>query len=280
MENDVQPLEQREFEIIRDLINRKAGIELTDVKRGLIAGRLRSFLLEHGYNNYPDFTKSLLDDKTGRMFIDMVQRITTHHTFFNREETHFRILAEQIMPDLLRRRGAEPNIRIWSAACSTGEEPYSIAMSLTEALGAYPSQRGISILATDISRQVIEKARERIYPVGRITELPERSVKKYFDEASGDLLQIKTRLREEVFFRVLNLKRTSFPFRGKFDVIFLRNVLIYFDVETRMRLLEQLYDLLQPDGLLFIGHTESLPQQMKGFEPVTSALYQKMPSRL
>jgi len=105
-------------------------------------------------------------------------------------------------------------------------------------------------------------------------------VKKYFDEASGDLLQIKTRLREEVFFRVLNLKRTSFPFRGKFDVIFLRNVLIYFDVETRMRLLEQLYDLLQPDGLLFIGHTESLPQQMKGFEPVTSALYQKMPSRL
>lgn len=255
-----------EFNQFRDLMRRVAGVDLPSSKMHLVSGRLAKRLREHGLKSFGDYyrmvTRSDRDEELGRV-IDL---LTTHETYFFREPAHFDYLAERIVAPPAP--GTE--FRIWSAASSTGEEAYSLAMVLMDKLGA---DARWEVFASDISRAVVDKARTGIYVMNRIDGIPPDYLRRYCLRGIGSregTLRIDAALRRRVRFAQVNLN-ASVAQHGSFDVIFLRNVLIYFDPPTKRQIVERLASQLKPHGRLFIGHSESL-------NGVTSRLHQERPT--
>lgn len=242
-----------EFSRFRQLIYQLAGISLSDAKRSLVSGRLVKRLRHYGMDNFSDYLK-LLSTAEGRAELQtMVDLLTTNETYFFREQPHFDFLTGTILPAL----PPTAPLEIWSAACSTGEEVYTLCMVLAEQLGL---ERKWRVTGSDISTQVLATASSGHYPMSCTRGLPERYLKawclKGVRSAAGTFL-IAPQLRERTRFMQLNLN-TDLPDIGSFDVIFLRNVMIYFDLETKRRVVERIAAKLRPGGYLIVGHSESL----------------------
>jgi chemotaxis protein methyltransferase CheR len=251
----------RAFAQFQTLIQREAGIWLAPVKRALLVGRLTRRLRALGLDSFDDYYERVLADPDER--VRMLDHITTNETHFFREPRHFEILAEHVFPrwrEEANRGERARRVRVWSAACSTGEEPYSIAMSL---LRAFPPGSGweLEILATDLSTRVLERAREAVWPIDKSREIPAGDLKAFMLRGTGTqegFMKAGPELRALVRFARLNLVDPIDRSVGEFDVVFCRNVLIYFDPPTKERVVGGLLGRLARDGYLFLGHAESL----------------------
>ncbi|MGZ5054033.1 MAG: CheR family methyltransferase [Methylobacter sp.] len=263
-------LQEKEFTQFRDLIHRIAGISMSPAKKTLVASRLAKRLKHHGLANYGEYFQ-MITSANGQTELQMaVDLLTTNETHFFREPKHFDFLRQCI---LSTRKPGKP-LRIWSAACSSGEEPYSIAMLLDEVLGCAPWE----IVASDLSTRVLEKARTGLYPLERVPEIPRHYLLNYCLKGTGSqegTLLIERKLRERVQFMHYNLTEAP-PKLGEFDVIFLRNVMIYFDQDTKRQVVSSLLSLLRPGGYFLVGHSETLNGISQDVRLVQPAVYRKL----
>ncbi len=266
-------LQDHEFDMLVRYIRDNFGINL-DQKKVLVEGRLGLHLSEAGYGSYQEYLNQVFTDPTGSEVSNLVTRLTTNHTFFMREENHFQFLRQRVLPEL-GKTSQDKDIRIWSAGCSSGEEPFTIAMTLHDHLGFSKDLWDTRILATDISTRALDQARKARYPATALDALPSSWTNRYFRKVSETEHEIIESLRNEVIFRSLNLIQDVFPFKKKFHVIFCRNVMIYFDRQTRIELIRRFYQVTEPGGYLFIGHAETLDREESPYKYIQPAVYRK-----
>jgi chemotaxis protein methyltransferase CheR len=262
------------FERVRELIYDYAGISLKPSKQHMVYSRLARRLRVNGLDNFKDYLE-LLESGNRDEWEAFVNSLTTNLTSFFREPHHFPILAEHAV----KQRGQHP-LSLWCAAASSGEEPYSIAMTMVDAFGSFTPP--VTIIASDLDTNVLAKAEAGIYPVERIEKLSEDVVKRFFLKGTGaqaGFVRVRPELRAMVSFRQVNLLSSDWQIRGPLDVIFCRNVMIYFDKETQLKILERFAPLLQPDGLLFAGHSESFNNAAHIFRLRGKTVYELVKSR-
>jgi chemotaxis protein methyltransferase CheR len=267
------PVSDEEFARYQALINREAGIWLAPVKKALLVGRLARRLRELGMASYGEYYARVEQDEAER--IRMLDAICTNETHFFREPRHFELLVERVFPAWRAEAEAgrrERRIRIWSAACSTGEEPYSLGMSL---LAAFPSGWELEVVASDLSTKVLARASAGLWPIEKAAEIPEAHLKAFMLRGYGaqeGLMKAGPELRAILRFARVNLVGDGWP-PGPFDLVFCRNVLIYFDRATKLRVVERLLERLDRRGYLFLGHAESLGGFATGARPVIPTVY-------
>ncbi|BAL26479.1 protein-glutamate O-methyltransferase CheR [Azoarcus sp. KH32C] len=262
-------LSDAEFVQFQRMLHRLAGIHLGPEKKALVCGRLNKRLKHHGLDSYGGYLRLLGSGREPQELQTALDLLTTNETYFFREPRHFALLRDRILP--ARRPGA--SFRVWSAACSSGEEPYSLAMLLADRLGDAPWE----IVASDISTRVLAQARSGHYAIERADNIPRPYLKAYCLKGIGaqdGTFLIDRGLRSRIDFRQVNLNE-RLPQFGCFDVIFLRNVMIYFDVETKRQVVQRLLGALRPGGYLLVGHSESLNGINDHVEPVVPSVYRK-----
>lgn len=265
----IAPLNPDEFNWVSRFLNDRTGIQLKDGKQAMVMGRLEKRLRMHNFQSYSEYFRSLIQPGNERELRLAVDLLTTNETYFFREPQHFDYFCAQILPKHPR---SKP-LRIWSAASSTGEEAYTLGLLLAE----YFSSTNWDILGTDISTRVLEKARDGLYDLSAAENIPAGLLRKHclkgVDEYDGFLL-IDPAIRKRIRFEHANLIG-ELPDVGMFDVIFLRNVMIYFDQDTKQRVLDRLQRQLLPGGHFFISHTESLNGFKTPFKMIKPSIYQK-----
>jgi chemotaxis protein methyltransferase CheR len=258
--NRVIAISDKEFIQLRDLIQTRFGINLTDQKRSLLVGRLQKLVHKLNLPTFSAYYDYLNNDKTEGSLGELVNLVSTNHTYFNREKEHFNYFSQTALPAVIDKlkREKRKDLRIWCAGCSSGEEPYTLLMLMMEYLGAEYSSWDAGILATDISDRALAIARRGTYALDRVMQLPEPLRRKYFSSVSHNKMAIVDKIKKEVTFRRFNLMNTTFPFKKPFQMIFCRNVMIYFDSETRIKVVKKILDSLKLGGYLFVSHSESL----------------------
>lgn len=267
---------EKDFHCIRDMVTEHAGISLSDAKKDLVYSRLSKRIRILGMSGFQEYCGYLKQGHEEEL-VNFVNAITTNLTSFFREKHHFEYLKSTVMPRLLQENAASKRIRIWSAGCSTGEEPYSLAITVKEALrGTYGWD--VKILATDLDTNVVDKAKNGVYTQERVDGLDKNIVKKWFKKGSGNhagFVRVHPELQELITFKQLNLMH-SWPMKGQFDVIFCRNVVIYFDKPTQKVLFDRYADIIQDNGMLFIGHSETLFKVSTRFKLIGNTIYRKL----
>ena len=257
----------KEFKLFQTLVYREAGINLSDQKRALLVGRIGPRLRTLSVPSFAAYYDLVTNDR--EELVRMLDLVCTNETHFFREPKQFAFLENELIPSWRNAADAghrRREVRIWSAGCSTGEEPYSIAMSLSAHLPDWKHE----IVATDLSTKALDRAKAGIFPMERIGQIPAHYRKPFLLRGVGlkeGYFAARDELHSLIRFARVNLHHESYPIVGKFDAIFCRNVLIYFDAETKRRIIHRLLDRLEPHGLLFLGHSESLNQ----FDRVRSA---------
>ena len=262
-------LSAEEFRQISDLAYQRFGLDLKRGKEALVAARLGKKLRKLGFQTFAEYHRHVLADSTGEALIELIDALTTNHTSFLRERAHFEFLARAANEEFRD----VPTLRIWSAACSSGEEPYSIAMCLSEALK--PSSRQYRVRATDISTRVLAAAARGVYPGARFEEVPDAWRRAYLLRGqceSKGFYKVKPELAQRIEFERLNLIE-PFPQKGLFHVIFCRNVMMYFDKATQQDIVRRLGGCLERGGYLFVGHSESLTGIEHALDYVRPATY-------
>ena len=271
-------LSESQFTEIGELVKSICGINLNEGKKELVKARLAKRLRELNLNSYAEYI-NLVRSKAGESELTlMLDALSTNLTSFFRESDHFDYLAQRILTPI---KGSPRPLRIWSSACSSGEEPYTIGITLHETLSNMNAWDA-RILATDISTKVLKKAMQGLYPGKRLESVSSHLHSKYFDRVDGRraedrnerLYQVQPALRSMVHFAHLNLMN-AWPMKGPFDVIFCRNVMIYFDKPTQGKLVNRFWELLRPGGTLFIGHSESLTGIKHSFKYIQPTVYEK-----
>ena len=230
------------------------GIDLSQ-KKQLITGRLSTSIKQRGYTSFTDFVNQVIQTKDNDLITLLLDKLTTNYTFFMREKEHLDLFCQKIIPDIVQRHQRDKTLAIWSAGCSTGEEPYNITMFLFDYLGAQASQWDTRLLATDISNRAMTAAKKGVYELP--DTIPPDWKKKYFVPQAGGQYQVAPKVRDNVIFQPFNLM-DPIHFRRKFDVIFCRNVMIYFDQPTKDALVRRFYDATAPGGYLLISKSENL----------------------
>jgi chemotaxis protein methyltransferase CheR len=266
-------ISDREFASFRRFIFDMAGITMSDSKKALVSGRLAKRLQHHGLETYDAYFQLLQSGQHPDEVQQAVDLLTTNETYFFREARHFELLREAAEAALPKLRAGSP-FRVWSAACSSGEEPYSIAMVLADVLGNAPWE----ITASDISTRVLQRARQGHYPMERASHVPQDYLRRFclkgIREQAGTLLVERT-LRQRVQFRQVNLNTDLPADLGAYDVVFLRNVMIYFNGDTKREVVARVASRLKPGGTFFIGHSESLHEINDTLRPVMPSVYRK-----
>jgi len=269
----IPPLTDDEFNAIRRLVYKKSGIYLTEEKRDLVRSRLGKILRRRGIPSFREYYRMVISDDSGKMLVELLDAISTNFTYLFREKDHFEFLKNVVIPQCASKK----RIKIWSAGCSSGEEPYSIAITLLENIRDIKNW-DVKILATDISTRVLEKAIRGIYKAEQLSAIPRATLRKYFLRGKGhwvNYYKVKPEVKSVIEFKRLNLLE-PFPFKTMFDVIFCRNVMIYFDRPTKEDLVRRFTDCLVPGGYLFIGHSESLMGMKHNLKYIKPAIYQKV----
>jgi chemotaxis protein methyltransferase CheR len=267
-----------DFSALRALVRKHTGISLSDAKRELVYGRLSRRLRALGLRSFSDYRELLTSDEQGQEFVEFCNAITTNLTSFFRESHHFDYLRDQVLVPLAK-RGPGQRLRIWSAGCSTGEEPYSIAMTIREALPE-GGRHDIRILATDLDSDVLARARSGIYTQERVQGLSaERRGTFFREQREGSAVRhvIRADLGELITFNQLNLMH-QLPMKGPLDVIFCRNVIIYFDKDTQRDLFRRYAQLQRPGDILFLGHSESMFTVSDDYTLVSRTIYRRNPT--
>ncbi len=264
---------RKDFEYIRDMVGERTGIVLSDHKENMVYGRLTRRIRQLRLGSFREYI-DLLQEGDGEELIEFTNALTTNLTAFFREPHHFDYLAETVMPFLLSKRNNR-RLRIWSAGCSTGEEPYTLAMVLMESIqniGGWD----VKILATDLDSNVVAKGKAGIYSAERITGISKARQAKWFrkDTTSGQVV-VDDALRNLITFKQLNLLH-PWPMKGPFDVIFCRNVIIYFNKDTQSKLFDRYANMLAPDGYLFVGHSETLHKVTDRFRLLGKTIYARV----
>ena len=267
----------KDFHILQRLANKHTGISLSDAKRELVYSRLTRRLRKLNLNKFSVYCQLLQDEANSEELVHFTNAITTNLTSFFREPHHFEYLTKNVCFQFKNDPSAGKRLRIWSAGCSTGEEPYSIAMSLVDTLPS-AEHLNIKILATDLDSNVLSKAINGIYIRDKIKTIASDRLKKYFyksEDLHSNQLHINSQLKRLITFKQLNLMH-EWPMKGPFDAIFCRNVVIYFDKPTQRILIERYANLLREGGYLFLGHSESLFKVTDRFKLVGQTIYQKI----
>jgi chemotaxis protein methyltransferase CheR len=260
-----------DFERIRSMLYKHSGIKLNDSKMDMVYSRLARRLRAAGLKTFHDYLNRV-ENQQDEEWETFINSLTTNLTAFFREPHHFPLLKNHVLS--LRKRP----IRLWCSAASTGEEPYTIAMSMVEAFGNYKPP--VEIIATDIDTNVLNKAKAGVYPMDRVEKLPQEILKRFFLKGSGsnaDSVKVRKELSDLISFRQLNLLEPKWPITGMFDVIFCRNVMIYFDKDTQYKILKRFEPLMEPHGLLFAGHSESLHHASDLFKLRGQTVYELSP---
>jgi len=271
-------LSEADFRRISELVYDHCGINLHDGKKELVRARLAKRLREGHFRTFAEYIQHVLNDPTGREFSVLVDSLSTNLTKFFREDQHFEYMRTQLLPRIItgKQRGGACRIRGWSAGCSSGEEPYSIAITLLEAIQG-KGRWDVKLLATDVSTRILERAKKGLYEKDRIDPISLPLRNRYLirrREGAREMYEVGPALRELTIFRYLNLMQ-DWPIKGPLDFIFCRNVMIYFDKPTQGRLINRFYDLLGPGGVLFTGHSESLTGIEHAFKYVQPTIYMK-----
>lgn len=268
----IQRLKPSEFEAIRRLAYEKFGLDLRTGKEELVAARLGKRIREGGFGSFQQYYQHVVGDPSGEALIGMIDALATNHTSFLREAAHFDFLREEVFPHLRQR----PRVDIWCAACSTGEEPYTLAFTLGDAWGIEALQK-VRIRATDISTKALAAAKSAVYPAERFTAVPQGWLRQFLLRGEGrwkGWYRVKPDIRSRVEFGRLNLVE-AFTQRDLYPVILCRNVMIYFDKTTQEGVVNRLAACLEPGGYLFIGHAESLTGVRHDLNYVQPAIYRK-----
>lgn len=265
----------KEFVQLVSFIKANYGINIKEEKRALVTGRLSNTLLKNGYKSFSEFYDVLVSNKSSEAITMLVNRITTNHTFFMREKDHFIYFKNEVLP-YLEKTVKEKDLRIWCAACSTGEESYTLAMILDEYFEENKKHWDKKVLATDISDKVLKEAKQGIYINEKLVTLPTLWKMNYFRIHDNNSHIVTDAIKKEVIYRKFNLMDKKFPFRKKFHVIFCRNVMIYFDIQTKIKLINKFYDIMEDGGYLFIGHSESIARNESNFKYIMPAIYRKI----
>lgn len=263
-------LNEREMGRIAQLVYERSGITLHDGKRSLVVARLQKRLRALNLSSFTQYMAHVERDTSGEELTLLLDAIATNHTYFFREEQHFQLLATRVVPEFRRRSGSP--MQVWSAACSSGEEPYTIAMTLAD----LDPKVEFNILATDISTKILRAAQQGVYKLAAVESLPIDVLRRHFEKGLGEsagLARVKPHVRQPVSFRHLNLLEVG-DLGQRFDVIFCRNVMIYFARQTQQRVVSALERHLRPGGYLFISHSESLNGITHGLRWVAPAAYQ------
>jgi chemotaxis protein methyltransferase CheR len=272
-------ISEEEFELLRRLIHAHAGITLAPWKRDLVRARLTRRLRELELETFAEYHTRLLADASGDELMHFINAMTTNKTEFFREGHHFDYLRSTWLPSRGPcRRATDRRLRFWSAGCSTGEEPYSLALTLLAALDGAGGW-DVRILASDIDTEVLAHAAEGIYPREQLGAVPEAMLPRFFLRGTGaqeGLVKLKPAVRSLIAFRRINFMEEPWPIRTRFEAIFCRNVLIYFDRATQQRILQRLVQQLADDGLLFLGHAESVHGLVAGLVPVAATVYRRV----
>ncbi len=266
-------LDGKTFQQFADLIYQEAGIHLAEHKQALVSARLGKRMRKLSINDYGEYYRYVQNDATRAELSQLLDAISTNVTFFYREADHFEVLSSVAKQ---WEQAGQSRFRLWCAAASTGEEPYTIALTLAETLS---DLRDVKILATDISTSVLEIARKGEYEAKKLEKISRNRISQYFTSVRGSgsdrVYRVRDSIKNMITFSWLNLSAPPFPMRGPLDVIFCRNVMIYFDNAVRQRLLDEMHRLLKPGGYLMVGHAESLSGLTGGFRNVRPSVYVK-----
>jgi chemotaxis protein methyltransferase CheR len=265
----------KEFKQFTTYIKANYGINLKEEKQALLISRLQNILLQKGFKSFSEYYDYLIVDRTGEAASTLIDKVTTNHTFFMREVDHFYYFRDKILPNLaniIRNK----DLRIWSAGCSSGEEPYTLAMIIDEFFGKKKILWDSKILATDISGSILDEAKKGIYNMDKVSTMPFNWKMNYFSKSASGDYTISEKIKKEVIFKKFNLMEQVFSFKGHFHVIFCRNVMIYFDMQTKNELVNKFYNCLENGGYLFIGHSESLNRDETKFKYIMPAIYRKI----
>lgn len=269
------PITDKELSAVITLVYDKSGITLHDGKKALVTARLQKRLKALGVASYTEYLKYLERDASGGELVLLLDAISTNHTSFFREPQHFDLLRSRVIPEWLASRRDGP-LELWSAACSSGEEPYTLAVVLHETLPEH-ERRAVRMLCSDLSTKVLGMAQAGVYKMDRVKDIPRELLRKYFERGMGaqdGLARVKGELRQQMTFRQLNLLEIG-DLGKRFPIIFCRNVMIYFDREVQQRVVSMLERHLAPGGYLFISHSESLNGISHNLKWIAPAVYRR-----
>jgi chemotaxis protein methyltransferase CheR len=266
-------LKSSDFLRVQRIMYDYCGIYLHSGKQALVRARLMKRMRKVGLTDFDEYLDKIEEEPDSREFLSFVDVLTTNKTDFFRENQHFHFLREAILPEM---RGRD--VRWWSAGCSSGEEPITMAITLLEAY-RQGLDSSVKILATDISREILARAKAGVYQPERLKDIPAPIIERYFKkwrvEGSGTAYRVKDEILKMITYGRINLN-SPWPLRGPFHVIMCRNVLIYFKRETQHQIVSRFHEILEPGGYLFLGHSESVAGQVKGFTNIRPSVYQKM----
>lgn len=262
-----------EFDRIRDLVKNTTGISLGSHKRDLVVSRLNQRLRNLDLESFSDYLQYLENADSDEELVNMINRITTNKTDFFRENHHFEFLRDTVLPEIVKENSGK--LRCWSAGCSSGQEPYSIAMILQDFFAGKPGW-DYRILATDLDTNILRQAAGGMYNADQVEPIEEGRVKRYFDSKGAGQYQVKPVLRKMVMFKKFNFMTPQYKMKARLDFIFCRNVMIYFDAKAKNEMVRKFAQVLKPKGYLFVGHSESLMMAKDIFENVGPTIYRKV----
>ena len=276
-----QSLTDEQFDFLRNFIEKETGIKMPPSKRQMLEGRLRKRIKHLGFYSYKDYIDYVFKTNEGnREVINLIDVITTNKTEFFREPEHFNIFRNVFIPEMLKREDIKNNpLKIWSAGCSTGEEPYTILIELFECARNYSFFPDFFVYATDISTNVLKKAKKGIYEMEKVKNIPYELKKRYFlksKDPTKSLVKVKKALRDKIFFKRLNFMDKDYNIKVKFHAIFCRNVLIYFSRENQYNIIKKQISRLVRNGYYFIGHSESIQDMDLPLKRVAPSVYKKI----
>jgi len=262
-----------EFNRIVQYVRKNYGIDLSQ-KKTLVVGRLDNYLVRNGYSGYSDYMAKVEENPGGEEARNLINVLTTNHTYFMRESEHFDFMKNVALPWAKSKAMNTKDLRVWCGASSTGEEPYTLAMIIKDFFGVEGSAWDTRLLATDISMRVLNHASKGVYLREDVDPLPVNWKRHYFKQISQEEFRVKDELKKQVIFKQFNLM-DPITFKKRFHIVFLRNVMIYFQDDTKYQLIQRIYDHMEPGGYLFIGLTERLDRQMVKFNYVQPSIYRK-----
>jgi chemotaxis protein methyltransferase CheR len=266
-------IKHSEFIELSSFLKNNYGINLFH-KKNLIEGRLNSLLVQKGFTNFREYIDHIYKDKTKNELTTLINKLTTNHTYFMRESEHFQFFKNTVLP-YLHQNVKDKDLRIWSAGCSSGEEAYTLAMIMEDYFSKEKGQWDKKILASDISVNVLQRAEKGIYEKESLGNISQSWKLNYFNDIGNNTYKINSEIQKEVIFRVFNLM-DDFPFKKKFHAIFCRNVMIYFDQETKNKLIKKFYDMTEEGGYLFIGLSEAINRNESPYKCVATSVYRKI----
>ena len=267
-------ISDEEFLRIVSFVKSKYGIDLHG-KKAIINGRLENYLRRGGWGSFSAFMNDVERDRSGDLEKTLMNYLTTNHTYFMREFGHFDFFKKEVLPWAQKKAMNTKDLRIWCGASSSGEEPYMIAMTLRDFLGLDHEKWDARILATDISTQALSQPIRGVYDEEHMEKIPENWKKHFFHKTPNGQYAVDNEIKQQVIFRKFNLM-DPFPFKKKMHTVFLRNVMIYFDEETKRQLVQKVYDTLEPGGYLFVGMTETIDRDSTPFQIIQPSIFRKM----